>query len=77
MRPFEQRVSEELSWLKVEEPMISTDAEDKTKTPTTCPFCRSDNVGTTSKSADESAYWRCRKCGEIWSPSRLKRVKIF
>jgi transposase-like protein len=37
----------------------------------TCPFCMSEQVITTSKSSDDM-YWRCRTCGQIWNPSRLK-----
>ena len=41
--------------------------------PTSCPFCRSVNVKTTSKIIDESTYWRCIGCGVIWNPGRLGR----
>jgi ribosomal protein L37AE/L43A len=40
--------------------------------PTACPFCRSLDLKTTSKILDESTYWRCLACGEIWNPGRLK-----
>ena len=42
------------------------------KAPTWCPFCRSLQVKTTSKTVDESTYWRCMVCGEIWNPGRLR-----
>jgi transposase-like protein len=42
-----------------------------TSPPDTCPFCRSHDVTTTSKSIDEKTYWRCGACGQIWNPSRL------
>jgi hypothetical protein len=42
--------------------------------PTACPFCRSLNPRTTSKTVDESTYWRCIACGEIWNPGRLLRA---
>ena len=38
--------------------------------PTSCPFCRSVNLKTTSKIIDESTYWRCIGCGVIWNPGR-------
>jgi transposase-like protein len=36
-----------------------------------CPFCRSAEIATTSKSYKDDAYWRCRGCGQIWNPTRL------
>jgi tRNA(Ile2) C34 agmatinyltransferase TiaS len=54
-----------------------TSTELLTKSTPTCPFCHSDDVGTTAKAADDSAYWRCRACGEIWSPNRLKNFRVF
>lgn len=36
-----------------------------------CPFCRSDQVTTTSKSVTDTTYWRCQGCGEIWNQARL------
>ena len=35
-----------------------------------CPVCGSANVQTTSKTVDESSYWRCRQCGEVWNIQR-------
>jgi len=40
--------------------------------PTFCPFCRSKDLGTASKVINESTYWRCKGCGEIWNPGRLR-----
>ena len=40
--------------------------------PASCPFCRSVDLKTTSKAIDESTYWRCTSCGEIWNPRRLR-----
>jgi ribosomal protein L37AE/L43A len=39
--------------------------------PVSCPFCQSADLKTKSKSIDESTYWRCAACGEIWNPGRL------
>ena len=40
--------------------------------PTACPFCRSAEISTAGqKPNDESAYWRCVACGEMWNVSRL------
>jgi transposase-like protein len=36
-----------------------------------CPVCRSEKVSTTSKTVNETTYWRCHGCGEIWNQSRL------
>lgn len=55
--------------------MSATTASDATNTAhPPCPFCRSDRVGTTSKSIGEETYWRCRACGQIWNPSRLRAL---
>lgn len=41
-----------------------------------CPFCRSEEVTTTSKSSvAKDVYWRCHTCGQIWNPSRLTRPR--
>jgi transcription elongation factor Elf1 len=39
--------------------------------PTSCPFCRSPSVSTTSKNVSAATYWRCATCGQIWNPARL------
>ena len=39
--------------------------------PKTCPFCNSVDVKTTSKDVNDSTYWRCASCGQIWNASRL------
>ena len=40
--------------------------------PTACPFCRSPRIAApASKKPDESAYWRCEACGEMWNVGRL------
>jgi len=38
--------------------------------PTTCPGCQSPSITTTARNPDESTYWRCGSCGEIWNVSR-------
>jgi hypothetical protein len=40
--------------------------------PTHCPFCRSKDLRTAAKVINESTYWRCIGCGEIWNPGRLR-----
>jgi transposase-like protein len=40
--------------------------------PKSCPFCGSTHVTTASKVIDESTYFRCDTCGEIWNPNRLE-----
>jgi len=35
-----------------------------------CPVCRSASVATTAKNPDESSYWRCDNCGEVWNAGR-------
>jgi transposase-like protein len=39
-------------------------------TPTVCPVCQSSAITTTARKPDESTYWRCGGCGEIWNASR-------
>jgi transposase-like protein len=45
----------------------------RVEVPTSCPFCQSANLKTTSKTIDESTYWRCLGCGEIWNHARQSR----
>jgi ribosomal protein L37AE/L43A len=49
-------------------------ASEPTKPPVSapgfCPSCRSTAVTTKAKAIDESTYWRCTACGEIWNPGR-------
>jgi formate dehydrogenase maturation protein FdhE len=40
--------------------------------PKTCPFCGAAAVKTRSKVIDESTYFRCDRCAEIWNPVRLR-----
>jgi len=40
---------------------------------TQCPFCESDRVASTDKSATPDSYWRCQGCGEMWNPGREAR----
>jgi ribosomal protein L37AE/L43A len=44
--------------------------------PKWCPFCGSKQLKTTSKTIDESTYWRCLACGEIWNPGRLRSLTV-
>jgi transposase-like protein len=42
-----------------------------------CPFCRSEQVTTTSKSpVTQNVYWRCHACGQIWNQARLKVTRL-
>jgi transposase-like protein len=40
--------------------------------PSVCPFCKSGQVSTKSKSSSNDAYWRCGGCGQMWNPTRMK-----
>ena len=44
--------------------------------PTHCPFCRSKDLRTAAKVINESTYWRCIGCGEIWNPGRLRPAPV-
>lgn len=38
--------------------------------PVSCPACKSRSISTTARHPDESAYWRCESCGEVWNAAR-------
>lgn len=38
--------------------------------PTTCPACRSTAIASGVTNPDETAYWRCDGCGEVWNAAR-------
>jgi transposase-like protein len=42
--------------------------------PTACPGCGSGDLVAPNKTADESAYWRCRRCGEVWNVGRRQKT---
>ncbi|MGH9253290.1 MAG: hypothetical protein ACRD3C_01835 [Vicinamibacterales bacterium] len=44
--------------------------------PAACPFCRSAAVSTTSKAINDTTYWRCGTCGQIWNHARLLTWKV-
>jgi transposase-like protein len=45
--------------------------------PATCPFCGSSKISTTGEKPDQSAYWRCEGCGDVWNVGRLKTADRF
>ena len=50
----------------------ASDPKPDVAAPVFCPFCRSKELSTASKVINESTYWRCTACGEIWNPGRLR-----
>ena len=44
--------------------------------PAVCPSCHTARVLATDEVAAES-YWRCQRCGEQWTPSRLATVAEY
>lgn len=40
--------------------------------PTCCPACQSTAIATAAKKPDNSSYWRCTSCGELWNASRSR-----
>ncbi len=46
----------------------------RTENPVSCPGCQSASIVTTAKDPDESSYWRCKACGEVWNASRHRRA---
>jgi transposase-like protein len=44
--------------------------------PAVCPACQSRSIRTTARHPDESAYWRCDTCGEVWNASRREAASI-
>jgi ribosomal protein L37AE/L43A len=51
---------------------MTNSAQKEVATPKFCPFCRSKDLRTAAKVINESTYWRCIGCGEIWNPGRLR-----
>jgi transposase-like protein len=51
-------------------PPSTAAADPAVTTNTTCPFCKSTRVVTTSKTISAATYWRCLSCGDIWNPGR-------
>ena len=49
-----------------------SDPKPDVATPAFCPVCLSKDLSTVSKVINESTYWRCTACGEIWNPGRLR-----
>ena len=45
--------------------------------PTSCPFCGSAKITTTSEKVDASSYWRCTACGEMWNLGRLQPANRY
>jgi transposase-like protein len=43
-----------------------------TAAPVSCPYCRSKELTTASKTVTSASYWRCLTCGEIWNVERLE-----
>jgi transcription elongation factor Elf1 len=46
-------------------------------TPSACPFCGSSNVTTASEKVDQSTYWRCVPCGQMWNIERHELSKRY
>ena len=38
--------------------------------PKSCPACASTTLASTAKVPTAESYWRCMRCGEVWSPAR-------
>jgi predicted Zn finger-like uncharacterized protein len=45
--------------------------------PVTCPSCHTARVLATDEIPDASAHWRCPRCGEHWTASRLATVSDY
>jgi hypothetical protein len=39
--------------------------------PPACPRCRSLDTSSAAKQPTRSSYWRCLKCGDVFSPALL------
>ena len=51
---------------------MHSQSTDATVAPKACPFCKSADITTTSKTMNVSTYWRCIGCGQIWNVDRLQ-----
>ncbi len=38
--------------------------------PKSCPSCAAATISSTAKVPTAESYWRCMRCGEVWSPAR-------
>ena len=52
--------------------MFESHAAETATRPAMCPFCHGKRFDTLAKVINESTYWRCTACGEIWNPGRLR-----
>ena len=43
----------------------------------TCPSCHTARAGVTNDSWDTGGQWRCERCGEKWTRSRLATVAEY
>jgi transposase-like protein len=51
---------------------VKTQSTEAVVGPNACPFCTSVDVTTTGKTVNDSTYWRCVACGQIWNVNRLQ-----
>jgi predicted Zn finger-like uncharacterized protein len=45
--------------------------------PAKCPSCGAREIVTTSKVVDESTYWRCATCGDVWNIARQREASRY
>ena len=43
----------------------------------TCPSCRTTDATMTNDAGEKGADWRCRRCGQTWSATRLATVAAY
>jgi hypothetical protein len=71
-------MSRHTRWRPVYAPDFATRAAQRPRAgaavtiPTACPACQSSSITTTARTPDESTYWRCVGCGEIWNAARRR-----
>ena len=49
----------------------------ETATPTTCPSCHTAHVLATDEVPTVGGHWRCPRCGEQWTATRLATVREY
>jgi uncharacterized Zn finger protein len=53
------------------------EADKPAEVPAKCPSCGGREVVTTSKVVDESTYWRCATCGDVWNIARQRQASRY
>jgi transposase-like protein len=56
---------------------MTIDTFEVTGTPLSCPSCHTARAGVAGDTWDSQGLWRCQRCGEKWTRSRLATVAEY